>query len=557
MKKKMKPLAILGTGSDVGKSVVAAAICRYLADMGVSVAPFKAQNMSNNSGITPEGLEMGRAQIVQAEAARIAPHVDMNPVLLKPTGEKGSQVVLNGVAFENSTALSYHSRKDYYFKAACDAFDRLQQRFEMIVLEGAGSCAEVNLMPSDIVNFRMAEYADADVILVADIHRGGVFGQIVGTLECLPQKYHDMIKGFIINRFRGDIELFKDGVKWIEERTCKKVLGVLPWYSHIKIDAEDSVEIEKCPSISSIDFINKPAIAVIKLKHISNFTDFHALSESVSNLNGAANSDAINSSTPEIRVVFIDTPIDLARFQAVIIPGSKNTRSDIAWLKETGWDKKIKDYAKSAGHTLGICGGYQILGEYVDDPEGLEGEPGRTEGLNLLPVQTVLKAPKTTTLSRFSWEDVQGEGYEIHMGQTCLVAHTDNVEFSKSQFMKMVHDKGKITISASPMFQVHERNRQPCSDYDGAVSQSGNICGTYMHGLFDSWGIRKKWLEHIGVKGVVSSNLSDNSKSNIALDRVARKNRDYELLKEHFLKYVDINTVVFNQNREIERTIKP
>ncbi|MBF0229634.1 MAG: cobyric acid synthase [Desulfamplus sp.] len=519
MMKKLKPLAIFGTGSDVGKSVVAAGICRYFADMGISVAPFKAQNMSNNSGITPEGLEMGRAQIVQAEAARIAPHVDMNPVLLKPTGEKGSQVVLNGVAFENSTALSYHLRKDYYFKAACDAFDRLQDRFEMIILEGAGSCAEVNLMPSDIVNFRMAEYAGADVILVADIHRGGIFGQIVGTLECLPQKYRDMIKGFIINRFRGDIELFKDGVNWIENRTGKKVFGVLPWFNHIKIDAEDSVEIEKCPSIYSIqspysfeseidgqkpNIINrqKPTIALIKLKHISNFTDFHPLSD-------------IN----EIETIFVDTPLDLTKFKALIIPGSKNTRSDIEWLKKTGWDIKIKDYAKSGGHILGICGGYQILGEYVDDPDGLEGDSGKTEGLNLLPVQTILKAPKTTTLSRFSWEGVYGEGYEIHMGQTTI--SNDSVE---------------------PMLEVHQRNRDRLSDFDGAISKNGNICGTYMHGFFDSWGVRKKWLEHIGIK--ILCHVDDLAFQK--LDRVERKNRDYQLLKEHFQRYVNIDDIVRN-----------
>ena len=526
MKKNIKPLAVLGTGSDVGKSIVAAAICRYIADMGISVAPFKAQNMSNNSGITPEGLEMGRAQIVQAEASGIAPHVDMNPVLLKPTGEKGSQVVLNGVAFENSTALSYHSRKDYYFKAACNAFDRLKKRFEMIVLEGAGSCAEVNLMPSDIVNFRMAEYAGADVILVADIHRGGVFGQIVGTLECLPQKYRDIIKGFIINRFRGDIELFKDGVEWIENRTGKPVFGVLPWYNHIKIDAEDSVEIEKCSSSSSIQAAvakGKPLIAVIKLKHISNFTDFHALSEP---------SD-VNSDSSEIEVAFVDTPLDLTKFQAVIIPGSKNTRSDIAWLKTTGWDKKIKSYAQSGGHILGICGGYQILGEYVDDPEGLEGEPGQTEGLNLLPVQTVLKAPKTTTLSRFSWDNVQGEGYEIHMGQTAI---------------------SPISNFIKPMFKVVERNRRQCSfndsknEYDGVIS--GNVCGTYMHGLFDSWQIRQKWLSHIGIKSLFNpaGSKANSASDGSALDRISRKNRDYELLKEHFIKYVDISSLVADRS---------
>jgi adenosylcobyric acid synthase len=214
-----KNIAILGTGSDVGKSIVAAALCRSFADRGINVAPFKSQNMSNNSGITPEGLEMGRAQIVQAEASKIAPHVNMNPILLKPTGEKQSQVILNGKVHGNQTAMDYHRNKGFYFKEACNAFDRLEKNHDRIVIEGAGSCAEVNLMPNDIVNFAMAEYANADVILTADIHRGGVFAQIVGTLSCLPQKYRDMIKGFIINRFRGDIALFKDGVEWIEQQT--------------------------------------------------------------------------------------------------------------------------------------------------------------------------------------------------------------------------------------------------------------------------------------------------------------------------------------------------
>ncbi len=489
--KNLKPVAIFGTGSDVGKSIVGAAICRCLCERGISVAPFKAQNMSNNSGITPEGLEMGRAQIVQAEAARIAPHVDMNPILLKPTGEKGSQVVLNGMAFENSSAMDYHLKKSLYFKEACKAFDRLSLCYDMIIMEGAGSCAEVNLMESDIVNFSMAEYADADVILVADIHRGGVFGQIVGTLECLPEKYRSMIKGFIINRFRGDIRLFQDGVEWIEQKTGKKVFGVLPWYHHFRVDAEDSVEIEKCPSISNLRS-DEPAIAVIKLKHISNFTDFHALSE-----------------TPGIQVVFMDKPMVLSRFKAVVLPGSKNTRSDLKWLGATGWDVRIKEYAASGGQVLGICGGYQILGQYVDDPEGLEDTPGRTDGLNLLDVYTVLKSPKTTTLSTFSWDDVIGEGYEIHMG------YTDRV-------------------SGKPMFHVKSRNRISCQDDDGAFSEKMNVSGTYMHGLFDVYKIKYKWLYSIGICDIPLPLEND----------ISRKEQSYTLLRDHFEKHVDIDQVL-------------
>ncbi|MGB5747258.1 MAG: cobyric acid synthase, partial [Desulfobacterales bacterium] len=276
-KQKAPSIAIFGTGSDVGKSIITTALCRYFADRGIRVAPFKAQNMSNNSGVTPEGLEMGRAQIVQAEAARIAPHVDMNPVLLKPTSEIGSQVVLLGRVSENTTAADYHRKKETLFKTATQALDRLRQDYDLVIMEGAGSCAEVNLMGNDIVNMRMAEYARAPVVLVADIHKGGVFAQIVGTMECLPPAQQDLIKGFVINRFRGDISLFEDGVKWIEEKTGKKVFGVLPWYNHINIEPEDSVVIEKPKQISE-NPANQPAIGVIRLPHISNFNDFDPLS---------------------------------------------------------------------------------------------------------------------------------------------------------------------------------------------------------------------------------------------------------------------------------------
>lgn len=482
----MKNIAILGTGSDVGKSIVAAALCRSMADRGIKIAPFKSQNMSNNSGITPEGLEMGRAQIVQAEAARIAPHVDMNPILLKPTGEKQSQVILLGKVHGNHSAMDYHRQKAYYFQKACQAFDRLGQTYERIVLEGAGSCAEVNLMPNDIVNFPMAEYAKADVVLVADIHRGGVFAQIIGTLACLPQKYRDRVKGFIINRFRGDIALFKDGVEWIEKQTRKKVLGVLPWYSHFKIDAEDSVEIENCRNFKDLD-PDIPAIAVIRLPHIANFTDFHALAK----IKG-------------LQVVYIDRPDHLEKFKAVIIPGSKNTRADLEWLVQR-FKTPLEAYVRSKGYILGICGGYQMLGEFVDDPEGLEGKPGKTRALSLLPVQTVLKAPKTTTLSDFEWEGETGKGYEIHMGSTTLK-------------------------SGTPLVKILTRNSIPSKDMDGCMEMSQKIAGTYIHGFFDSPRILSKWLSRIGL------NLPCPEE-----DMAAFKEKNYLLLKEHFEAHVDLS----------------
>lgn len=484
-----KNIAVLGTGSDVGKSIVAAAICRSLSDKGERVAPFKAQNMSNNSGITPEGLEMGRAQIVQAEAARLAPHVDMNPILLKPTGEKQSQVILNGRVHGDHTAMDYHRNKGFYYEQACRAFDRLKQTHDRLILEGAGSCAEVNLMPNDIVNFSMAEYADADVILCADIHRGGVFAQIVGTLECLPQKYQDRIKGFVINRFRGDMALFKDGVNWIEKRTQKRVFGVLPWYSHFKIDAEDSVEIETCNDFSHFD-PNRPAIGIIRLPHIANFTDFHALMD-----------------TPAVQAFFFDGPEHLSRFDAVIIPGSKNTRADLAWLLER-FELPLQAYHRSEKYIFGICGGYQMLGEFVDDPDGHEGLPGKTKGLNLLPVNTILKSPKTTTLSDFQWEGVKGKGYEIHMGVT-------------------------TRTSGSSLLNIEARNNRPCSEQDGCTSDNGKAAGTYLHGFFDTPQVLQQWLEKAGINIPLHPSMCTYS-----------KDQNYTLLKEHFESHVDLTGLI-------------
>lgn len=484
-----KNIAILGTGSDVGKSIVAAAICRSFADKNINVAPFKAQNMSNNSGITLDGLEMGRAQIVQAQAAKIVPHVDMNPILLKPTGEKQSQVILNGKVHANHTAMDYHRNKGFYFKEACLAFDRLAARHDRIVLEGAGSCAEVNLMPTDIVNFAMAEYANANVILTADIHRGGVFAQLVGTLDCLPQKYRDMVKGLIINRFRGDIALFKDGVAWIENRTGKPVLGVLPWYSHFKIDAEDSVELEESNNFKSFD-PEKPAIGIIRLPHIANFTDFHALTRQTA-----------------IQTIFFDKPEYLSKFDTVIIPGSKNTRADLDWLQRT-FKSELLAFNGSGRFIFGICGGYQMLGEFVDDPHGHEGAPGRTQGLNLLPIQTILKAPKTTTLSKFKWQGASADGYEIHMGETTLT-------------------------SGKPLLMIESRNATACSDQDGCLSENGRVAGSYIHGFFDNELILQQWLKIAGLNIHFSKQAPCHSKDN-----------DYTLLKKHFEAHVHMGDML-------------
>jgi len=484
-------IAILGTGSDVGKSIITTALCRLFTNRGVRIAPFKAQNMSNNSGVTPEGFEMGRAQIVQAEAAKISPHVDMNPILLKPTGEIGSQIVLSGIAVENRTPAAYCENKKWLFKEACNALDRLRQEYDLVILEGAGSCAEVNLMRDDMVNLRMANYASAPILLVADIDRGGVFAQIIGTLECLEQNQRAQIEGFIINRFRGDIGLFKDGVRWIEAKTHKRVFGVLPWYSHIQIEPEDAVVIEN-PKKVNVKNSQNPAVAVIRLPHISNFTDFDPLL-------------ALN----KLDVYFLEKVQNLAGFKAVILPGSKNTRFDLNWTLSLGWGRALSEYLKCGGYVLGICGGYQIMGKGVHDPAGLEGDPGSSEGLGLLPIETVLKAPKTTTLTQFSWNGRLGAGYEIHMGQT--------------------NRTGGI-----PLFSITQRNHKPCRDEDGCVTGDAKILGTYIHGLFDNPEILKSWLNHVGLHDIDVP----------AAGGIQARNRQYDLLAEHFEKYIDVQSIV-------------
>ena len=496
-------LAVLGTASDVGKSVVTTALCRIFADMGLQVAPFKAQNMSNNSGVTPEGLEMGRAQIVQAEAAGIAPHVDMNPILLKPTSDVGSQVVLLGEVFGNQTAMDYHQTKTRLKQTTRRALDRLRNSYDLVVMEGAGSCAEVNLMADDMVNFPMAEYAQAPVILVGDIHRGGIFAQLVGTLACLPRGFRDRVAGFIINRFRGDPQLFTEGVHWIEQKTGLPVLGVLPWYDHLRIDPEDSVVIEH-PVTVTAEGDEKPALAVIRLPHISNFTDFDPL-----------------QGVTGVTVHFLENPQDLSGFGAVFLPGSKNTRFDLEWLKTIGWQSRIADYLSDGGHITGICGGYQMMGLQVHDPDGLEGAPGQSDGLGLLPVVTVLQAPKTTTLSRFSWDRIQGTGYEIHMGRTHLQG-------------------GK------PLLTVMERNGMAIDDTDGCMADGKRAMGTYIHGLFDTPALITRWLNAVGLTGIDVP----------ATGGLAGKMQQYRLLADHVRSHVDLKRIAALVHIDVDRQMK-
>lgn len=484
-------LAVFGTGSDVGKSIIVTGLCRYFANQGVRVVPYKAQNMSNNAGVTPDGLEMGRAQIVQAEAAGLPPHVDMNPILLKPTSEIGAQIVLLGKAMENTSAMAYHHKKEELLGATQSALDRLRERYELVIIEGAGSCAEVNLMAHDIVNFRTAEYAEAPVILVADIHRGGVFAQIIGTLACLPADQRDRVAGFMVNRFRGDLDLFTEGARWIEKETAKTCFGVVPWFNHFHIEAEDSVVIEK-PRTVKVTQTDRPALAVIRLPHIANFTDFDPLTD----LKG-------------VDLHFIEQHQDLTMFAAVILPGSKNTRHDLNWLKKTGWDKTLNEYGQQKGCVLGICGGYQMMGRQVHDPDGLEGKPGSSVGLGLLPVETTLKAPKTTTLTRFLLTDgIEGTGYEIHMGST-------------------------ERLGGEPLSTIVEQNGKPVNRHEGCRLPDTSVMGTYLHGLFDAPAVLSWWLASIGLP----------NEGGQATYGPHARDRSYDLLADHLSKYVDLKKI--------------
>jgi adenosylcobyric acid synthase len=450
----MNHIAILGTASDVGKSIVATALCRIFSNKGVDVAPYKAQNMSNNSGVTPDGYEMGRAQIVQALAARVAPHADMNPVLLKPNTDTGAQVVLQGRVCTDRTAREYFGDTRRWAEAAFESLDRLMARHEMIVMEGAGSCAEMNLYERDFVNFRSARRAGASVILVADIDRGGVFAQVAGTLSVIPPEDRALVKGVIVNRFRGDKLLFEDGVTMLEAMTGVPVLGVIPYFRGFTIDAEDAVPLSAVVDPRRDPSAGKIGIAAIYFPHISNFTDLSALEQE-----------------PSVELHYLHYPRPLDAYRALVLPGSKNVRGDLEWLLSMGWREVIEAFRAKGGVIIGLCGGYQMLGASVADPHGVEGTPGESTGLGMLPVKTVLEREKAlcNSFGKLAGTSCAVSGYEIHMGRTMLAP------------------------GASPLVEVTERNGVASEDFDGAMSEDGRVMGTYFHGFFDRAGV-KEWF---------------------------------------------------------------
>ncbi len=407
-KEKLHPLMFVGTGSDVGKSVIAAAFCRIFLQDGYRPAPFKAQNMSLNSYATPEGLEIGRAQAVQAEAAGIACHTDMNPILLKPQSDHTSQVVLNGKPVGNQSAGSYfrNEGREELRREVHAAFDRLAAKYNPIVMEGAGSISELNLRDVDLVNMPMAMYANADVILVADIDRGGVFASIYGSIMLLREEERKHIKGIIINKFRGDIKLFENGVKMIEDLCHVPVLGVVPYFTDIHIEEEDSVSLSQKNCQLSIVHCQLIKVSVVLLRHMSNFTDFDVLEQD-----------------PRVHLYYASQPSDIEEADIVILPGSKSTIDDLLHLRRNGMAEAVIRAHRRGVTVLGICGGYQMMGQSVEDPDGMEGDITNIPGLGLLPIHTTITAEKTTRQVTFEFNGQPCQGYEIHQG----VSDTDEV----------------------------------------------------------------------------------------------------------------------------------
>jgi adenosylcobyric acid synthase len=461
-----KALAILGTGSDVGKTLIAAGICRLLSRRGVWVAPFKAQNMALNSFVTIDGGEIGRAQALQAQACGIEPTVDMNPILLKPESDSRSQVVVKGKVYEALDALAYFERKETLFNIVRDCYAKLASEYECVVIEGAGSAAEINLRDRDMVNWPVVELADASVVLVADIDRGGVFAQIIGTLDLLAPQERLRVRGVIVNKFRGDRRLFEDGVRLLEERTGLPIIGVVPYLLDLRLDQEDSLDLSHSRSVQFKSEVTN--IAVVLLPRMSNFTDFNAL---------AAEKD--------VALRFASSPEDLQGADVVILPGSKNTLEDLDYLATLAFPNALRSHVDRGGELVGICGGYQMLGQEIADPNGLE-RGGTSVGLGYLDVTTELDAPKicrqvcATSLLHGVAPHAAVHGYEIRLGRT---------------------RRGSV----NPCFHVETSEIREANQNgnEGAVSESGLVWGTSIHGLFDQAEFRRGWLNRVrGRKGL-------------------------------------------------------
>lgn len=473
----MTTLMVQGTTSDAGKSTLVTALCRWLLRQGVSVVPFKPQNMALNSAVTADGGEIGRAQAVQAQACRLAPHTDMNPVLLKPNSDTGAQVIIHGRAVTSMNAVAYHDYKAIAMQAVLASHQRLSAAWPVVMVEGAGSPAEINLRAGDIANMGFAEAVDCPVILVADINRGGVFAHLVGTLELLSPSEQARVKGFVINRFRGDIALLQPGLDWLEQRTGKPVLGVLPYVTDLHLEAEDGIDVRQGAKSERVLKVIVPV-----LPRISNHTDFDPL-----------------RLHPQVDLQFIGPGQPIPPADLIILPGSKSVRGDLAQLRERGWDNAIERHLRYGGKVIGICGGLQMLGRDVHDPLGLEGPAGSSPGLGLLDYATVLEAEKQlrNVAGVLSLEAAPVAGYEIHAGVTTGPA------------------------LEQPAVQLADGR---C---DGAVSDDGQILATYLHGLFEGSHSCAALLRWAGLEDAQT------------IDYEALRERDIERLADLVEKHLD------------------
>ncbi len=482
--KKLKPVFLGGTASDVGKSVIATGFCRIFLQDGYAPAPFKAQNMSLNSYATHDGLEIGRAQAVQAEACKLDCNSDMNPVLLKPTTDTSSQIVLHGKPFRNQSAYAYFSgeNQQFLFEEVTKAFDRLASRYNPVVMEGAGSIAEINLKHRDIVNMRMAAHAGAVVYLIADIERGGVFASIYGSLQLLPPEERKLVKGIIINKFRGDIRLFDEGRKMIEELTHVPVIGVIPSFQDIYIDPEDSVALKLKQSSTLKGKIN---IAIVAVRQLSNFTDFELLEQQ-----------------KEVNLFYAHNPSELFNADILILPGSKSTIADLQTLQRNGMDTAILEAYRQGKTVIGICGGYQMMGLQIEDPYHVESDIEQIHGLGLLPVKTVLTQEKTTQQVSFRYKNYSEscKGYEIHMGVSS-------------------------SLIPSPLAVKNDGTT------DGYMLNH-RCWGTYLHGIFDN-------------ARVISDLLSPFRKETTVHlpDMDEFKQHEYDKLADFMRKHLDISLI--------------
>lgn len=478
----MKTLMVQGTTSDAGKSTLVAGLCRVFSDLNRQVAPFKPQNMALNSAVTADGGEIGRAQALQAVAARQTCTVDMNPILLKPNSDTGAQVIVHGRAISNMEAASYHDYKQVAMEAVLTSHQRLSEQFEYLIVEGAGSPAEINLRENDIANMGYAEAVDCPVIIIADIDKGGVFAHLAGTLALLSESEQARVKGFVINRFRGDIGLLQSGLDWLEDYTGKPVLGVLPYLHDLKLDAEDAI------SHQNTLHTGKVKVVILLIPHISNHTDFDPL--------------ALH---PDVDMQYVRVGDEIPACDLIILPGSKNVIADLAFVKEQGWHQQILSHLRYGGKLMGICGGYQMLGNVISDPLGIESNHGEISGLQLLPMTTELTEQKALTqvqgLFELAGSASNFVGYEIHCGVS---------RFEQAVTPVVVFDEHPSDLKA-----------------DGVQSTDGQIIGTYIHGLFDKAEVCQQILAWVNPSVILSNAIDIEEHREIQLNKLA------EVCSEH------------------------